>query len=169
MATLLRGANPSAAVREKLTVVFTRSVQDFMGAAGPYLVTAPRKRAILERRNAEVNALLTSAADRSAFASNLEAEPKLPIRTANALARAEASGTYFAFAEAPQALKDQAVPIIEAALVEEGAAFEKNPSDVETRKAILAWKDAAVRALITDPAILAIFDKRMALLRSMPK
>ncbi len=163
---LFRGIALSKASETKARALIGKDQNEQRALRGPYLAIWPKRIALTANRNQQLRALLTTARDLALFEAHAEEGMPSRLRTVEEVARS-VSDNYFVRIDVPASDLKKIAKIIIASLTAELDLYNRAPTDTIGRQAILAKRDADVRAALSSDATRAAFDKRQASLRAI--
>ena len=163
---LFRGITLSSASEAAARALITRDQNEQQALKGPYLAKWPKRIALTAKRNEQLRALLKAPRDLALFEAHAEEGMPSRVRTLEEVAQS-VSVNYFVRIDVPAADLKKIAKIIQASLTAELDLYNRAPSDTIGRNAILAKRDADVRAALSSDATRAAFDKRQSQLRAI--
>jgi hypothetical protein len=156
--------SPASEAKARALIAQDQSAQ--LALDGPYLAIWPQRIALVSRRNEALRQLVASPSDRARFDGRAVRTMPDRLLSVEAVARNVAIN-YFHSLQVSQAEIDKSLKVIAASLIAERDLYTRAPKDVAGRNAILAKRDADVRAALSSDATRATFDKRQARLRAI--
>ncbi|MBI5601374.1 MAG: M56 family metallopeptidase [Gemmatimonadetes bacterium] len=163
---LFRGITLSSASEAAARALIARDQNAQRALKGPYLAIWPKRIALTTRRNEQLRALLTTPRDLALFEAHAEEAMPSRVRTVAEVARS-VSGNYLLRIDVSASDLERVEKVIQSSLKAELELYNRAPTDTMGRQAILAKRDADVRAALSSDATRAAFDKRQAQLRAI--
>lgn len=163
---LFRGITLSRASESEARALIAREQNEQQALKGPYLSIWPKRIALRSRRDEQLRALLTAPRDLVLFEAHAEEAMPSRLRTVEEVARS-VSDYYFIRIDVPASDLRKIATIIQSSLAAERDLYNRAPADTMGRKALLAKRDADVRAALSSEAARTAFDKRQAQLKTI--
>lgn len=165
-ADLFRGITLSPTSEAKARALIAQEHTAQLALDGPYLAIWPQRIALTAQRNEALRRLVTAPSDRATFDGRASRTMPAKLLSVDAIARNIAIN-YFYSLQVSQAEIDRSIKVIAASLIAERDLYNRASKDVAGRNAILAKRDADVRAVLSSDATRAAFDKRQAQVRAI--